>query len=162
MKSFMDFRQKRIDEAEPESAQQQTAQPSPQAETSAQKIDNENPPDSGDPKTPRQALAEKIKPQADSAISVIEGINQAFQNSCAGLTKYDAMGSQIKNFEKQIRGACQQTMSIVEQEKFDWHNWDNCSPKSFKVITMYDDRDQDVVKLCAAIVVFYNSLLGKN
>jgi hypothetical protein len=98
----------------------------------------------------------------EAAVSIVNGIQTAFQDRCANTTKYDAMGDQIKNFEKQIRGACEQVIAMVEQEKFDWKNWDNCSPKSYSVITKYKDRDFDVLKLSAAVIVFYNSLIGKN
>jgi hypothetical protein len=160
MKRFMDFREKKIDEAdflsEPstDTAKQEQAQ-------AAEKPTEPNATEEK-PKSPRQALADKIKPQFEAAKSIVDGVHQAFADNCANTTKYDSMGDQIKNFEKQIRGACQQTISIVEQEKFDWHDWNNCSPKSFKCITLYDDRDMDVLKLCAGIIVFYNSLVGTN
>ena len=160
MKRFMDFREKKIDEAdflsEPstDTAQQEQA-PAPEKPTATQATEEK-------PKSSRQVLADKIKPQFEAAKSIVDGVHQAFADNCANTTKYDDMGNQIKNFEKQIRGACQQTISIVEQEKFDWHDWNNCSPKSFKCITLYDDRDMDVLKLCAGIIVFYNSLLGTN
>jgi hypothetical protein len=161
MKRFMDFRVKKIDEAdflsEPSTETPQPEQSAPAEQpTQSQKVSEEK------PKSSRQALADKIKPQFEAAKSIVDGVHQAFADNCANTTKYDSMGDQIKNFEKQIRGACQQTISIVEQEKFDWHDWNNCSPKSFKCITLYDDRDMDVLKLCAGIIVFYNSLIGTN
>ena len=160
MKRFRDFR-KRVDEAEPvqqAAPEQQTApapEPSP-APAPAQEASQE------EPKSLRETLADKIKAQKDVAVGIVEGIHSAFQDSCANTTKYDAMGDQIKNFEKQIRGACEQVIAMVEQEKFDWRNWDNCSPKSYDVITKYKDRDFDVLKLSAAVIIFYNSLIGKN
>lgn len=160
MKRFSDFR-KRVDEAEPvqqAAPEQQTApapEPSP-APAPAQEAPQE------EPKSLRETLADKIKAQKDVAVGIVEGIHSAFQDSCANTTKYDAMGDQIKNFEKQIRGACEQVIAMVEQEKFDWRNWDNCSPKSYDVITKYKDRDFDVLKLSAAVIIFYNSLIGKN
>ena len=160
MKRFRDFR-KRVDEAEPvqqAAPEQQTApapEPSP-APAPAQEAPQE------EPKSLRETLADKIKAQKDVAVGIVEGIHSAFQDSCANTTKYDAMGDQIKNFEKQIRGACEQVIAMVEQEKFDWRNWDNCSPKSYDVITKYKDRDFDVLKLSAAVIIFYNSLIGKN
>lgn len=160
MKRFMDFREKKIDEAdflsEPSTDTPQPEQSTAEQPTQSQEVSEEK------PKSSRQALAEKIKPQFEAAKSIVDGVHQAFADNCANTTKYDSMGDQIKNFEKQIRGACQQTISIVEQEKFDWHDWNNCSPKSFKYITLYDDRDMDVLKLCAGIIVFYNSLIGVN
>jgi hypothetical protein len=163
MKRFMDFRVKRIDEAEP--VQQQSApQPkeAPKEPAEAPKAEPHAAHKEEKPKSLRETLADKIKPQMESAVSILNGIQTAFQDRCANTTKYDAMGDQIKNFEKQIRGACEQVIAMVEQEKFDWRNWDNCSPKSYDVITKYKDRDFDALKLSAAVIVFYNSLIGKN
>ena len=166
MKRFMDFR-KRLDEAEPtqqaadfeQQPQAPAAKPAPAPApepASSQEASQE------EHKSPRESLADKIKAQKDVAVGIIDGIHSAFQDSCAHTTKYDAMGDQIKNFEKQIRGACEQVIAMVEQEKFDWRNWDNCSPKSYNVITKYKDRDFDVLKLSAAVIIFYNSLIGEN
>ena len=167
MKRFMDFRVKRIDEAEP--VQQQAApQPKeapkeqPKEPAEAPKAEAQAAPKEEKPKSLRETLADKIKPQMEAAVSIVNGIQTAFQDRCANTTKYDKMGDQIKNFEKQIRGACEQVIAMVEQEKFDWRNWDNCSPKSYDVITKYKDRDFDVLKLSAAVIVFYNSLIGNN
>lgn len=166
MKRFMDFRVKRINEAEPV---QQTAQQSelpkkevPKAPAEAPKSEPQAAPKEEPKKSLRETLADKIKPQMEASVSIVNGIQTAFQDRCANTTKYDAMGDQIKNFEKQIRGACEQVIAMVEQEKFDWKNWDNCSPKSYSVITKYKDRDFDVLKLSAAVIIFYNSLIGKN
>lgn len=168
MKRFSDFR-KRVDEAEP-TQQQPAPQQQPQAQAPAKEPAPAPAPEPApaqeapqeEHKSPRESLADKIKAQKDVAVGIIEGIHSAFQDSCAHTTKYDAMGDQIKNFEKQIRGACEQVIAMVEQEKFDWRNWDNCSPKSYDVITKYKDRDFDVLKLSAAVIIFYNSLIGKN
>jgi hypothetical protein len=161
-KTFMDFRTKLneddLSNPNPAAAPEQPTAPQPAPAPEPKPA----PAPSDDSASKRASVAEKIKPQYELAKSVIEGINKAFADDCAKTTKYDTMGDQIKNFEKQIRGACQQTISIVEQEKFDWHDWNNCSPKSFKCITLYDDRDMDVLKLCAGVIVFYNSLLGVN
>jgi hypothetical protein len=165
MKRFSDFR-KRVDEAEPtpQPAQQQQAAapaPAPAKEPAPEPAPAQEAPQE-EHKSLRESLADKIKAQKDVAVGIVEGIHSAFQDSCAHTTKYDAMGDQIKNFEKQIRGACEQVIAMVEQEKFDWRNWDNCSPKSYDVITKYKDRDFDVLKLSAAVIIFYNSLIGKN
>lgn len=164
MKRFSDFR-KRVDEAEPTqqqpAPQQQAAAPAPAKEPAPEPAPAQEFPKE-DHKSLRESLADKIKAQKDVAVGIIDGIHSAFQDSCAHTTKYDAMGDQIKNFEKQIRGACEQVIAMVEQEKFDWRNWDNCSPKSYNVITKYKDRDFDVLKLSAAVIIFYNSLIGEN
>lgn len=165
MKRFSDFR-KRVDEAEPTQQAAPQQQPQAPAQEPAPAPAPEPAPAQEAPqeehKSLRESLADKIKAQKDVAVGIIEGIHSAFQDSCAHTTKYDAMGDQIKNFEKQIRGACEQVIAMVEQEKFDWRNWDNCSPKSYDVITKYKDRDFDVLKLSAAVIIFYNSLIGKN
>ena len=165
MKRFSDFR-KRVDEAEPTQQAAPQQQPQAPAQQPAPAPAPEPAPAQEAPqeehKSLRESLADKIKAQKDVAVGIIEGIHSAFQDSCAHTTKYDAMGDQIKNFEKQIRGACEQVIAMVEQEKFDWRNWDNCSPKSYDVITKYKDRDFDVLKLSAAVIIFYNSLIGKN
>lgn len=162
MKRFSDFR-KRVDEAEPTqqqpASQQQSAAPAP-APAPEPAPTQEAPQE--EHKSLRESLADKIKAQKDVAVGIIDGIHSAFQDSCAHTTKYDVMGDQIKNFEKQIRGACEQVIAMVEQDKFDWRNWDNCSPKSYNVITKYKDRDFDVLKLSAAVIIFYNSLIGEN
>lgn len=170
MKRFMDFRVKRIDEDEPVQQSAPQAQESPKETAEAPKAEprpeqhqeTKEAPARQEPKSPRSALADRIKPQMESAVSIVNGVQTAFADRCANTTKYNTMSDQIKNFEKQIRGACEQVISIVEQEKFDWRNWDNCSPKSYDVITKYKDRDFDVLKLSAAVIVFYNSLIGKN
>ena len=165
MKRFSDFR-KRVDEADPVQQQPAPAQQAAPAKEPAPAPTPEPAPAQEAPqqehKSLRESLADKIKAQKDVAVGIVEGIHSAFQDSCAHTTKYDAMGDQIKNFEKQIRGACEQVIAMVEQEKFDWRNWDNCSPKSYDVITKYKDRDFDVLKLSAAVIIFYNSLIGKN
>ena len=164
MKRFSDFRN-RVDEADP--VQQQAPAPEQQAAPAKEPAPAPEPAQAQEApqqehKSLRESLADKIKAQKDVAVGIIEGIHSAFQDSCAHTTKYDAMGDQIKNFEKQIRGACEQVIAMVEQEKFDWRNWDNCSPKSYDVITKFKDRDFDVLKLSAAVIIFYNSLIGKN
>ena len=170
MKSFKDFavRRHKLNEDAPaapspaqQSQQQQPAQapapaPAHQQQTAPAQ---QSQPASG---SIRSSLADTIRPQVDVAKAVIEGIHKAFQNDCGKVTKYDTMGQQIKDFESQIRGACKNVMQAVQNAKFDWHNWDNCSSKSFAQITLYKDRDLDALKLCAAVIVFYNSLLGKN
>lgn len=168
MMRFLQFRD-RIDEAEPQQTQpqqnpankpEQTKQYAPAPQTAQQtQTQQQSQPASQDA---RSALAAKIKPQYEVAKAVVDGIHQAFQNDCGKTTKYDTMGKQIKEFEAQIRNACKTAITLVEQAKFDWHNWNNCSPKSFKCITLHSDRDMDMLKLCAAMIIFYNSLLGKN
>ena len=175
MLSFKSFREnsKKVDEAEsfldqPSSEAEQTNASPDQAPQQTQTQQQSEAPQQAqespqqEQTSPRASLAEKIKPQYESAKAIIESIHEAFKDDCGKTTKYDNMGSQIKNFEKQIRGACQQLISVVEQEKFNWHDYNICSPKSFKCVTLYDSRDLDVLKLCAGIIIFYNSLIGEN
>lgn len=139
-------------ETKPEASNSQQAPQQPIQQPSEQKKE----------KGPRESLADKIKPQFEAAKSIIDGIHTAFSDSCGNTTKYNVMSEQIKNFEKQIRGACEQVISMVEQSKFNWKDWNICSPKSYDCITKYKDRDFDVLKLSAAVIIFYNSLIGKN
>ena len=67
------------------------------------------------------------------------------------------MEEQIKNWEKQIRGACQQVISMVDMKKFDVTDKMKCSPRAYKTISNYDSRDRSTLDLCAAIIVFKNS-----
>lgn len=168
-KTFMDFRTKLNEDdlsnpnpaAAPEQPTAPQHAPAPAKEPAPEPAPAQEAPQE-EHKSLRESLADKIKAQKDVAVGIIEGIHSAFQDSCAHTTKYDAMGDQIKSFEKQIRGACEQVIAMVEQEKFDWRNWDNCSPKSYNVITKYKDRDFDVLKLSSAVIIFYNSLIGEN
>lgn len=109
-------------------------------------------------KSPRQQVREAIKDQVEVANSVISSIGTAFDNDCEDTKKFGDMVTQIKNFEKQIRGACQQVVSVVEAKGFDALDKTKCSPVAYKTITNYDSRDLDCVKLSSAIIVFYNSL----
>ena len=120
---------------------------------------------------PRDAMREAIKPQVDVANSTISSIKDAFSDNCNNAKQYTNFEEQIKNWEKTIRGAAQQILSINDNKKFIIRNsegkyeaWDKrpvkkvCDPKSFGVILQNDSRDLDVIKLCAAIILFYNSL----
>lgn len=109
-------------------------------------------------KSTRQQVREAIKAQVEVANSVISSIGTAFDNNCEKTKKFGDMVTQIKNFEKQIRGACQQVVSVVESKGFDTKDKTKCSPKAYKTIANYDSRDLDCVKLSSAIIVFYNSL----
>lgn len=162
MKKFSDFRVKKINEAEPaqQAAPQQNQQPQQQTQAPAQAPQPEQTQQTQ--QSPRESLAGKIEPQYEVAKAVVDGIHQAFQNDCGKVTKWDPFAKQIKDFEGQIRNACKSVIATVQTEKFDWHNWDNCSPASFSAILQYKDRDFDAIKLSAAVIIFYNSLLGVN
>lgn len=162
MKKFMDFRVKKINEAEHAQQAAPQQQPQQQAPAPAPKAETNQAPANTQPTNSRSAIAAKIKPQYEVAKAVIDGIHQAFQNDCGKVTKWDPFAKQIKDFEGQIRNACKSVIATVNTDKFDWHNWDNCSPASFSSILQYKDRDFDAVKLSAAVIIFYNSLLGVN
>ena len=67
---------------------------------------------------PRKEVREAIKPQVDIAKSLIESIKDAFADSCNNSPKYETMQKQIENWEKTVRGACEQIISIVESKGF--------------------------------------------
>lgn len=159
MKRFLDFRKGMLNEDETQQSPQpqQTTQQPQQTQQQTQAPQQQAP-----ASDPRAALAAKIKPQTETAKAVIDGIYNAFKNNCGGAVKYDVMGKSIRDSEEQIRGACQMVISAVNQANFDWHNWDLCSPKSYDCITKFADRDFDALKLCAAVIIFYNSLVGAN
>lgn len=111
--------------------------------------------DSGDV---RGDIRASIESGADIAKSIIlESIPTAFKNDCGQTKKIATMEDQIKNWEKTIRGTCQQIVSIVENKNF-IPDSTNCSPRAYKKIRMSDSRDLSVLDLCAAIIVFHNSL----
>lgn len=120
--------------------------------------DKKETPNDDKPKSPRAELAESIKPQADVANAIISSVNSSFQENCNNTKKIKDMEEQIKNWEKQIRGACQQVMSMVDMKKFDVTDKMKCSPRAYKTISNYDSRDRSTLDLCAAIIVFKNSL----
>lgn len=106
----------------------------------------------------RGAIRSSIESGVDIAKSImLESIPTAFKNDCGQTKKIAIMEDQIKNWEKTIRGTCQQIVSIVENKNF-VPDSTNCSPRAYKKIRMSDSRDLSVLDLCAAIIVFHNSL----
>lgn len=106
--------------------------------------------------TPRERLHNLMKPQVEVAKQIMISVNDSFSDITT--KKYKEMLEQIKNFEKQIRGACQQVMSQANQVGFDTTDKTKCSPKAYKTITQYESRDRSILELVAAIIVFSNSL----
>lgn len=106
--------------------------------------------------SPRKKLKKMIEPQVEIATSVMSSITMAFENLDS--KKYSDIEEQIKSFEKQIKGACQQVISSAEISKFDTSNEKKCSPKAYEKITQYDSRDRSTLDLAAAIIVFNNSI----
>lgn len=108
-------------------------------------------------KSPRASLSESIKPMIEVAESVMLSVNEAFVDKCGGTKKIVNMEDQIKHWEKQIRGACEQIVTTVETKGFIIDKT-KCSPRAFKKIKNSSSRDLSVIDLCASIIVFYNSL----
>lgn len=106
--------------------------------------------------SPRAKLRKMMEPQVEIAKSIVTSITTAYNN--LDTKKYKDIEEQIKNFEKQIRGACQQVMSNVKITGFDTANKQKCSPMAYKKITQYESRDRSTLDLVAAILVFHNSL----
>ena len=119
---------------------------------------------------PRMEVRDAIKPQVEIANSVIDSIKSAFSDNCNQTQKYTDMQDQIKNWEKTIRGACEQIISIVEskglmkKDNGKYIAWDGrplnkvCSPAAYKKILQNDNRDRSILDWCAGIIIFYNSL----
>lgn len=106
---------------------------------------------------PRADVKKSIEPQVDVANSVITSIKDAFEDNCDQSKKIANMEDQIKNWEKTIRGACEQIVITVKNKglKIDKTI---CSPRAFKKISNSSSRDLSVLDLCASIIVFFNSL----
>lgn len=113
--------------------------------------------ESSDPADPRENVHNAIEAQVEVANSLISSIEDAFADNCNRSKKMMNMEDQVKNWEKQARGACQQIVSVVENKKF-MPDKTNSSPRAYKKIRNSDSRDLSVIDLCAAIIVFYNSL----
>jgi hypothetical protein len=127
----------------------------PIADSSLISTDNNN---DASPTTVASKLYNDISPEVMVANSIITAIYNSFTNNCDNRKRMNEYFDQVKNWEKQARGACQQVMSIVEASNFDTTNTANCSPKAYKTIVNYNSRDRSAVDLCAAIIIFRNSL----
>lgn len=127
----------------------------PIADSSLISTDDSN---NASPSTVASKLYNDISPEVMVANSIITAIYNSFTNNCDNRKRMNEYFDQVKNWEKQARGACQQVMSIVEASNFDTTNTANCSPKAYKTIVNYNSRDRSAVDLCAAIIIFRNSL----
>jgi len=103
-------------------------------------------------------LYNELAPEVMVANSIITSIYNAFTNNCNNNKHMKEYFQQVKHWEEQARGACKQIMSIVEANNFDTTNTSICSPKAYKTIVNYGSRDRSAIDLCAAIIVFRNSL----
>jgi len=126
----------------------------PIADSSLISTDDNN----GSASTVGSKIYNDISPEVMVANSIITAIYNSFTNNCDNRKKMNEYFDQVKNWEKQARGACQQVMSIVEASNFDTTDTANCSPKAYKTIVNYNSRDRSAVDLCAAIIIFRNSL----
>lgn len=127
-----------------------------------------------------KAVKEAIKPQVDIAVSTINSLKDAYADNCNNAKELSLMVDQIKNWEKTIRGACQSIVNTVNTKKLfktdergEWVKGENgkylawngkqmnqvFSPKAFSWIKDNDSRDRSTLDLCAAIIVFYNSIV---
>lgn len=127
----------------------------PIADSSLISTDDNN---NASPSTVASKIYNDISPEVMVANSIITAIYNSFTNNCDNRKRMNEYFDQVKNWEKQARGACQQVMSIVEASNFDTTNTANCSPKAYKTIVNYNSRDRSAVDLCAAIIIFRNSL----
>jgi len=114
----------------------------------------------------RKLIRDAIKPQVDIALSVIQSIQTAFNDNCDQSKKISDMEEQIRSWEQQLHGACDQIIKTIEAkdgsiEKPDSvvNNSSACSPRAFnKYIKNNTSRDYSSLNLAAAIIIFYNSL----
>lgn len=109
------------------------------------------------PADPREAIREAIAPQVEVAQSVITSVSSAFADKCDDEKRYKQVKAQIKNWEKTLRGSCQQIVAVVNQKGFT-PDPTNSSPIAFSTISDSSSRDVSVLDLAAAIITFYNSL----
>jgi len=103
-------------------------------------------------------LYNDLAPEVMVANSIITSIYNSFVDNCNNSKKMKDYFAQVKNWEKEARGACQQVISIIEASNFDTKNTAICSPKAYKTIVNYLSRDRSAIDLCAAIIIFRNSL----
>ena len=127
-----------------------------------------------------KAVKDAIKPQVDVASSIINSLKDAYADNCNNSKELSVMTDQIKNWEKTIRGACQTIVDTVKNKKLfktdengNWVKGENgkylawngkqinkvFSPKAFSWLKDNGSRDRSTLDLCAAIMVFYNSIV---
>lgn len=125
-------------------------------------------------------VKDAIKPQVDIANSMIDSLKDAYADNCNNSKELSVMTDQIKNWEKTIRGACQSIVDTVNNKKLFKTNEDGTwvkgengkylawngkqinkvfSPKAFSWIKDNGSRDRSTLDLCAAIIIFYNSIV---
>lgn len=113
-----------------------------------------------------EIIREAIKPQVDIANSVITSIESGFNDTISQTKRMKDALDQIQSWEKQVHGACEQVISIVESKDGNIdrpesivNDSSKCSSMAFnKYIKNYTSRDYGTLQLAAAVIVFYNSL----
>lgn len=116
--------------------------------------------------TKKTLIRDAIKPQVTIAQNVIQAISTAYNDKCDQTKKIGDMEDHIKSWENQVHGACEQIIKTVEAKDGSVdrpesivNDSSKCSPRAFnKYIKNYTSRDYSTLNLCAAIIVFYNSL----
>ena len=111
-------------------------------------------------------IRDAIKPQVVIAQNIIQAISTAYNDNCDQSKRIGDMEDQIKSWENQVHGACEQIIKTVEAKDGSIeapdsivNDSDSCSPRAFnKYIKNYTSRDYSTLDLCAAIITFYNSL----
>lgn len=111
-----------------------------------------------DKNTPGMALRKVIEPERDSIQLVLQSINSSFNKSYNGLRKYKPFDEQFKAWEKQVKGACDSIMNKVKQNAFNPGDNNVCSPMAYNVLADSANRDTNMLELCGACIIFYNSL----
>jgi len=114
-------------------------------------------PETSESKDTRTQIKEEIEPQVEASMALIETIKLAFENKCDKTKKILNMEDQIKSWEKQMRGVCEQVVHVVEGKDFVVDKT-VCSPRAYKKIANNTSRDMSVLDLCSAVIVFSNSL----
>lgn len=105
----------------------------------------------------RSKIRTAIEPSVEIAKSIIKAIGKSADNELNGSKKMKDQEQQVKNFEKEARGACQQVVSVVEGNNYVPDKMTS-SPRAYNFIKNSDSRDMDAIKLAYAIITFYNSL----
>ena len=116
--------------------------------------------------TKKTLIRDAIKPQVTIAQNVIQAISTAYNDNCDQTKKMGDMEDHIKSLENQFHGACEQIIKTVEAKDGSVdrpesivNDSSKCSPRAFnKYIKNYTSSDYSTLNLCAAIIVFYNSL----
>lgn len=103
-------------------------------------------------------LRKNITPEKEAIELVLKSINTAFANSYAGLRKYKQFDEQMKAWQKQVKGTCDSIMNKVKQTGFNSADNTVCSPMAYNILSDSTNRDIDMLELCGACIIFYNSL----